>query len=290
LTGTLSGFLVVDNVTPVYSRTPGETVQGGPYTEINGNPPSTTGAVPFTASLSGLTPATKYYFLARSQSNNGRVAGAELYFITLEGPTPTVAAMYPDKGMQGTSLPATIIGDNFSGANAIIFSRGGVIDNKIAAGSLVVNNNNQITANVTITADASVGARDVTVITSQGGASAPLIGGFIVSSSQMPAINNISPATGKPGEMLTAVQILGNYLTAPTSINFGSGIIAHNVVEVNDSQITVTLAIDAGALPGARDVSVTTLAGTATRTGGLRVLELTITSVILILKSRRRSS
>jgi len=32
LTGTLSGFLAADEVTASYSRVPGETVAGGPYT------------------------------------------------------------------------------------------------------------------------------------------------------------------------------------------------------------------------------------------------------------------
>ena len=32
LTGTLNGFLPADGVTATYSRTPGETVEGSPYT------------------------------------------------------------------------------------------------------------------------------------------------------------------------------------------------------------------------------------------------------------------
>lgn len=57
-----------------------------------------------------------------------------------------------------------------------------------------------------------------------------------------------------------------------TGVNFGSGITVDDFSVVGSTEITAEITIDAGATKGARDVSVTTAWGTATKADGFRVV------------------
>ncbi len=85
-----------------------------------------------------------------------------------------------------------------------------------------------------------------------------------------PAIAALAADSGRPGDRLT-VSITGLNLEGATGVDFGAGISVSGFTVVGDGEITARIAIDEGAGPGARDVTVTTPRGTATARGAFRV-------------------
>ena len=99
--------------------------------------------------------------------------GSSTVSILLNTPEPpTVTAVNPASGNQGQSLPVIITGTRFAGPTTVSFGAG------ITVNSITVNSVTHITANISITADAAPGARNVTVTTP--GGTATLTGGFTV--------------------------------------------------------------------------------------------------------------
>jgi hypothetical protein len=75
------------------------------------------------------------------------------------GELPTITSIAPDHGKQDETLVVTVTGTNFTGATAVSFGAG------ITVNSFNVDFSTQITANISIDADAATGARDVSVTT-----------------------------------------------------------------------------------------------------------------------------
>jgi hypothetical protein len=103
---------------------------------------------------------------------------------------------------------------------------------------------------------------------------------FVVNQGQLiwpttsPALTSLVPNAGRQGQTLKKVLFNGNNLTGATALTFsGTGVTAGNL-KVNDAgtQITADVKITSKAALGARDVTVTTPAGTsAALAGGFRV-------------------
>jgi phosphodiesterase/alkaline phosphatase D-like protein len=84
------------------------------------------------------------------------------------------------------------------------------------------------------------------------------------------AVVGANPGSGKRGQVLT-VTISGTNLEAATAVSFGPGIAVKSFAVNGSTGITAEIAIDADAESGARDVSVTTGWGTATKADGFSV-------------------
>ena len=87
-----------------------------------------------------------------------------------------------------------------------------------------------------------------------------------------PSVLSVTPNTGIQGATILGVAIGGAHFTGATSVSFGAGITVSGLDVVDDSHITVDIAIASGAVLGARDVSVTSPDGTGTLTDGFTVL------------------
>jgi len=85
---------------------------------------------------------------------------------------PTITSIIPDHGKQGETLGVIITGTNFSGATEASFGAG------ITVNSFNVDSSTQITANITIDADATLDGRNVSVTTP--GGTGMLADGFTV--------------------------------------------------------------------------------------------------------------
>jgi len=81
-----------------------------------------------------------------------------------------------------------------------------------------------------------------------------------------PTVTAVAPTSGAQGETLD-VTITGTYFTGATLVSFGSEITVNSYDVDSDTQITADVSIAADAATGARDVSVTTTAGTGTLSG-----------------------
>ncbi len=176
---------------------------------------------------------------------------------------PAVTSVEPDNGSQGATLTITISGINLSGASEVKLGPG------IAVNSFNVINAEKIEAQITILSGADIKARDVTVVTPGGSSTLP--GGFIVNQS-LPVITSVSPDRGSQGETLTVV-IGGSNLGRATSVSFGSGAEVQSFNELSPTQLRVNLIIDENAVPGMRDVTVTTPGGISTAANSFNIKE-----------------
>ena len=96
----------------------------------------------------------------------------------------------------------------------------------------------------------------------------------VVAGTVVPTVTSLVPNSGVRGTTLPAVQINGTGLAGATAVAFsGTGVTASNITLVSATQITANVIISAAAALGARDVTVTTPAGTsAPLVGGFTVI------------------
>jgi hypothetical protein len=171
---------------------------------------------------------------------------------TVNPPPPTLTSVTPATGLQGASVPVTLTGTNFvSGATVAVGNPG------ITVGSVTVVSGTQITATLTIAANAALGAANVTVTTS-GGTSGALT--FTVNAPP-PTLTIISPATGVQGASVPVTIAGTNFVPGATVAVGNPGITVGGVTVVSGTQITATLTIAANAAMGAANVTVTTSGG-----------------------------
>jgi hypothetical protein len=178
--------------------------------------------------------------------------------------TPTVTSVSPDSGSREDTLEEVIItGTNLGGATGVSFGAGITINN------YAVDSDTQVTANITIAADAAAGKRDVSVTTPDG--TGTLTDGFevIVPS---PTVTSVSPDSGSREDTLEEVIITGTNLYGATGVSFGAGITVNSFSVDSNTQVTANITIAADAAAGKRDVSVTTH-DTGTLTDGFTVQE-----------------
>jgi sugar lactone lactonase YvrE len=89
-----------------------------------------------------------------------------------------------------------------------------------------------------------------------------------------PVITSVSPNSGNQGQTLNNVIITGSNFTDATEVSFGDGITVTGFTVDSATQITASITIATDASLGARDVSVTTPAGTGTLTAGFTVTDI----------------
>ena len=109
---------------------------------------------------------------------------------------PTIASVDPDSGRQGETLEVTIGGTYFTGASAVGFGDG------IAVNPFTVASATQITANISISASATPGLRDVSVTTANG--TGTLTDGFTVVAETGVTVSIDAPDEAAPDSDFTA--------------------------------------------------------------------------------------
>jgi hypothetical protein len=192
---------------------------------------------------------------------------------TVKQALPTITSVSPDQGSQGATLSVTITGTNLTGTSEVRFGTGIVVN------SFTILSSNKISANIIITADAEIEARDVSVTTPGGSFALP--NSFTVKQA-LPAITSISPDQGSRGTTLVVI-ISGSKLSGATAVSFGTGVVIKSFTNLSPTQITVNVMIDKEAVTGARDVSVTTPGGSSTLGGSFYVKEKPLGTLIVAL-------
>ncbi|KAF0134713.1 MAG: hypothetical protein FD145_430 [Candidatus Saganbacteria bacterium] len=120
-----------------------------------------------------------------------------------------------------------------------------------------------VTANTSAMTAANSPYSDTITITSAGANGSPIAipVTITISKTPVPVLKSATPASGKQGEKVTSVAIVGENtnFSALSTIDFGAGIKAGTVTFVDKSNISVSnVEIDAAAAAGPRDVKVTT--------------------------------
>jgi YVTN family beta-propeller protein len=118
-----------------------------------------------------------------------------------------------------------------------------------------------VTAQVTVTAGAALGARDVSVTTP--GGSSTLVGAFTVTQ-PAPTLSSINPSSGTQWTVVPVVLSGANFIPGATVLTVGgSGITVTSVVVTSGTAMTASFVIDPAAATGARGVTVSTANGTS---------------------------
>lgn len=173
---------------------------------------------------------------------------------------PAIGLINPGDGVRGRTFDVEILGSNtnFQGLSQISFGSG------ITVNSRTVNSPVRITANVTVTPDAVLGFRDVTVTTPLGASTTEEATGVgainIVEPVATPTLISITPSSGGQGSTLD-VSISGsntNFVNGTSIANFGAGITVNSTTVINSTRAIANITVQNEAVIGFRDVIVTT--------------------------------
>ncbi len=168
-------------------------------------------------------------------------------------PAPSVNGISPEHGEQGQTLEVTITGSNLGRTTAVSLGDG------ISVGALAVQGPARLVATISIDGGATSGVRDVVTTTPEGVCTLP--GGFCVGGLP-PSLSAVNPSSGKQGQTLE-VLMLGANLAEATGIAFGDGISVVSFTAQGPGSLAGTILISATAPLGTRDVSITTVDGSA---------------------------
>jgi hypothetical protein len=204
---------------------------------------------------SGATPGFRDVSVTTS-AGTGALANA----FTVDQAPPGMSSVNPDQAIQGQTLDVVVTGTHFNGTTLVSFGA------EINVNTYTVDSDTQITANITIDPNATPGPRDVSITTPAGTVT------YLFTTSQAPpTISLVTPNQGIQGQTIVDVAINGTYFTGATSVSFGAGISVDSFTVSSATQILATITVSPAAMPGARNVSVTTPGGTAALTDGFTV-------------------
>jgi hypothetical protein len=175
---------------------------------------------------------------------------------------PLPSGVSPSISGRDQSLEVIISGILFTGATDVDFGAG------ITVNSYVVDDDTQITAQITVAAGATIGLRDVSVTTTFG--TGTLVDGFEVI---IPVVSSVYPVAYGRGQLFPGAGVYGQGFTGATVVSFGAGITTSNITVLDDFTIQVDLDIAALAALGLRDVSVTNAVDTGTLVDGFEVMD-----------------
>jgi len=200
--------------------------------------------------------------------------------------SPTILSLDPTNGQQGQTLDVVIDGARLQNEATVDFGPGVTVNR-------VVLNGSKLTVNITVAVTTVVGPRDVK-ITNPGGKSVLKPGAFSVTSSPVPKIDEVRPASGEQGKSLNVVVHGANFKTGAL-VTFGNGITTNSTVVSSarlrgagsrlaaDHVLSVNITIAPTASLGPRNVTVRNPSGqSATLENAFNVLAATppaITSV-----------
>jgi len=179
----------------------------------------------------------------------------------------TVASVSPNSGEQGATLEVTIGGTNFTGATAVSFGDG------ITVNSFTVVSATQITANISISATATLGLRDVSVTTPEG--TGTLTDGFTVVATGSVTVSIDAPATAAPDSDFTAnvnISEVVDLNAAQYDISFDNAVLRLDDVTSGQIDSTEIPAMESEISPGTYTVVQSLLLGTVSGSGYLAVL------------------
>jgi hypothetical protein len=167
-------------------------------------------------------------------------------------PVPSVSGVSPTTAALGATLDVVLTGTEFAGGISTPS-----FGSEITVNSFTVNSPTQITANITISLSAAIGARDVTVANSApGGGSGTLEDAFTLIN-PVPTLTSIDPGAADRGTDETVVLQGSNFVSGVTTVGFGPGITVTSTTVESSTQIRVEIKIGAGVETGPRDVTIT---------------------------------
>jgi hypothetical protein len=174
-------------------------------------------------------------------------------------PPPALSSISPGVMNPGKTVTALISGANFvNGATSITLTTGtGVTATNIQT-NLIGVPPGVMSADFVIAMNASLGGHRFRVTTPAGTSNE-----IFFDVLRAPVINSLTPNAAAPGSSVSVTISGANYYNGATLQISGAGVTLSNIVRVSITTITATFTVAPGALPGPRDVTVVTLAGTS---------------------------
>ena len=169
---------------------------------------------------------------------------------------PTIASISPTSRPQGASSQTVLINGAFSTgtwtASAVSFSGTGVTVNSVVRNGA----GTQLSVNLSVASNATVGPRSVTVRNPSDGGRATLANGFTVNAK--PTITSLSPNSRPRPQTNLDIVITGTGFVTGSTVSFsGTGINIVSTTFMDASHIKVRVNITSSAAKGDRDVTVT---------------------------------
>ncbi len=176
------------------------------------------------------------------------------FTVTAAQGAPTLTSVTPNSGVRGNAVNVTLAGTNFIAGATV-----GATGSGITVSNVTVASSTQITATLTLAANATLGPSSISVTTSAGTSNTVP---FTVNAA-VPTLTSVAPNSGTQGTAVNVTLAGSGFIAGATVGVTGSGITVSNVTVVSGTQITATLNIAAAATPGAYNISVTTTGGTS---------------------------
>jgi hypothetical protein len=131
--------------------------------------------------------------------------------------------------------------------------------------STTFSSSTSLTVDLSVSASAATGARDLTV-TNVGGATSGCTGCFTVTTK--PTIVSATPSSGPQGATHQAITLSGSGFQADSSVSFsGTGVTVHSATYVDSGHLALDVSVAPNAATGARAATVTNRdGGTVTKT------------------------
>jgi hypothetical protein len=193
------------------------------------------------------------YNMSVQNSINGMMYLYNEFYVT-GAASPSIGTLMPSQGLAGQTLNVTISGNNTNftqASNTVSFY---FLSTPTLANSVTVNNNNSLTANVTIPAGTAKGFYWVSIFNAIDGF-LNKNNAFYVDEVLLPSITGISPSSGTAGQTLN-VTITGNnthFLQASNTIHFyfsGATVTPNSLIINSNTSITANLTIPSNTYSG----------------------------------------
>lgn len=190
--------------------------------------------------------------------------------------SPTITMVNPNSLPQGAAHAAVVLtGTNFQSGAKVVSHSG------IHATTAFVSTT-QLNLSVTVSATEAPGPYNLDLTNPDGG-KFHCVGCLTVTSTALPTVTSVSPATLNQNTTTTGFSITGTNFAPGATVGFStSGVSASAVTYVSPTSLTATVTVSPTATTGPSDVTVTTSAGAGTCKGCLTVAagnSPTITSV-----------
>lgn len=193
-------------------------------------------------------------YVLRLTGSDGAVSAFDEVSVTVLG-APALSNVSPNSGQQGQlNLLIALTGQNthwVDGTTAATFGTG------VTVNGVSVSDATHATANISISIEAPVGLRTVTVTT--GSEVVALVDSFVVNG--MARLLSINPASGQQGQINLLVTLTGEntaWVDGVTTASFGADITVNAVTVSGPAAAVANISIDPTAVTGSRAVSVAT--------------------------------
>jgi len=187
-------------------------------------------------------------FIVTNSGPGGGISGKQIF--TVENPAPILTQLNPAAANRLQKISVGFKGANFfNGATTANVGAGILVNN------LSVQRVDSLTVMMTITAEATLGARAISLNNNAPGGGNSTTQSFTINN-PAPALTSITPAKGGRGQSLKLTFKGANFLAGVSKVNVGEGIQVDSITVVSATNLTASLLILSTAANGTRDFSV----------------------------------